>query len=46
MRDHSKWLREEDIVRLLNSCGFERVEVVERREERNGPRVLIHAFRR
>jgi tRNA (mo5U34)-methyltransferase len=45
MRDHSKWLSESDLIRLLEHCGFARVHVVERRAERNGPRILVHAFR-
>jgi hypothetical protein len=45
MRPSSKWLRLEDITRVLRSAGFEAVEVAERREERNGPRVLLFAER-
>lgn len=43
MYDHSKWLLLEDIIWALNAAGFGRVEVIERREERNGPRVLLVA---
>lgn len=43
MYDHSKWLLLEDIVALLGEAGFEEVEVVERRAERNGPRALLLA---
>lgn len=45
MRSHSKWLLLDDIVRLLLESGFDAVEVVETRQERNGPRVLLHAER-
>lgn len=43
MYDHAKWLRLEDISALLKEAGFPRVEVVEKRAERNGPRVLLFA---
>jgi 2-polyprenyl-3-methyl-5-hydroxy-6-metoxy-1,4-benzoquinol methylase len=43
--DHSKWLRLTDIVQVLNDSGFKRVDIVETREERNGPRVLLLAQR-
>lgn len=43
MRPTSKWLRLEDISRLLSVAGFETVEVVETRAERNGSRVLLFA---
>jgi 2-polyprenyl-3-methyl-5-hydroxy-6-metoxy-1,4-benzoquinol methylase len=43
--DHSKWLRLTDIVQILKDSGFKRVEIVETREERNGPRVLLLAQR-
>lgn len=43
MYDHSKWLLLDDIVGCLKQCGFENVEIVERRAERNGPRVLLYA---
>lgn len=39
----SKWLLLDDIVSLLKEGGFESVRVVEEREERNGPRVLLFA---
>ncbi|MGH3079745.1 MAG: class I SAM-dependent methyltransferase [Gaiellaceae bacterium] len=45
MRPTSKWLRLEDIVSELERAGFGTVEVVETREERNGPRVLLFAER-
>jgi 2-polyprenyl-3-methyl-5-hydroxy-6-metoxy-1,4-benzoquinol methylase len=45
MRPHSRWLRLDDITGGLGSAGFDRVEVVETREERNGPRVLLFAER-
>jgi 2-polyprenyl-3-methyl-5-hydroxy-6-metoxy-1,4-benzoquinol methylase len=39
--DHSKWLTLTDIVQILGDSGFKRVDIVETREERNGPRVLL-----
>jgi hypothetical protein len=45
MLDHSKWLLLDDIVELLSGAGFDAVEVVETREERNGPRALLMAER-
>jgi tRNA (mo5U34)-methyltransferase len=46
MRDHAKWLRLDDIVGLLTQLGFDDVEIVDRQNMRNGPRVLLHALRR
>jgi tRNA (mo5U34)-methyltransferase len=43
MRPASRWLRLDDIERLLRSSGFGTIDIVERREERNGPRVLLFA---
>lgn len=43
--DHSKWLRLTDIAQILSDSGFKRVDIVETREERNGPRVLLLALR-
>lgn len=37
----SKWLRLDDIVSLVREAGFDRVEVVETRIERNGQRVTL-----
>lgn len=45
MRPTSKWLRVDDIAGVLRAVGFDTVDVVERREERNGPRVLLFAER-
>jgi tRNA (mo5U34)-methyltransferase len=45
MRSEARWLLLDDIVELLRSAGFASVEVVERREERNGPRALLFAER-
>jgi 2-polyprenyl-3-methyl-5-hydroxy-6-metoxy-1,4-benzoquinol methylase len=45
MRRHSKWLLLKDIERVLSGVGFENVDVAERRDERNGPRVLLFAER-
>ena len=43
VRPTSKWLRLDDIERVLREAGFGTVEVVEKRDERNGPRVLLFA---
>jgi tRNA (mo5U34)-methyltransferase len=45
VRPSSKWLRLDDIEALLRSAGFGTVEIVEKRDERNGPRVLLFAER-
>lgn len=45
MYDHSKWLLLDDIVSCLNEAGFNSVEIVEERIERNGNRVLLFAER-
>jgi hypothetical protein len=42
---HSKWLPLDSIVGLLRETGFRQVEIVETRQERNGPRVLLFASR-
>ena len=44
MSDHAKWLPESVLLALLAGAGFT-VDEVERRSERNGPRVLIFARR-
>lgn len=43
MRDHAKWLPLENLTRILKEGGFDQIEVVEHRNERNGPRVLLFA---
>ena len=43
MQSTSKWLRLDDIETVLKGSGFDTVEIVETREERNGPRVLLFA---
>jgi 2-polyprenyl-3-methyl-5-hydroxy-6-metoxy-1,4-benzoquinol methylase len=45
VRPVSRWLRLDDLTELLRGAGFASVEVVETREERNGPRVLLFAER-
>jgi tRNA (mo5U34)-methyltransferase len=45
MRDHAKWLTLETICALLTEAGFPGIEVIEVRQERNGPRVLLFARR-
>jgi len=45
MYDHSKWLLLDDIIDCLKASGFSKVEVAEKRNERNGPRALVFAER-
>jgi tRNA (mo5U34)-methyltransferase len=45
MHEHAKWLTRDDIVSLLRQAGFEQVEMIETREERNGPRLSLIAKR-
>lgn len=45
MHSFARWLRLGDIVSLLGRLGFSKAEVVEVRQERNGPRCLIFAMR-
>jgi 2-polyprenyl-3-methyl-5-hydroxy-6-metoxy-1,4-benzoquinol methylase len=45
LHPHSKWLPLDVITGLLKESGFSKVEVVETRRERNGPRVLLFASR-
>jgi tRNA (mo5U34)-methyltransferase len=44
MYDHAKWLKTETLKDILTMHGF-KSDLVEHREERNGPRVLIHGYR-
>lgn len=43
MYDHAKWLTLQTIEQVLRENGFNKTELLERREERNGPRVLLLA---
>jgi 2-polyprenyl-3-methyl-5-hydroxy-6-metoxy-1,4-benzoquinol methylase len=43
MYESSKWLKLDDIVSILKEVGFGQVDIVEHRDERNGPRVLLMA---
>jgi len=43
LRSHAKWILLDDIIEVLESAGFGAIEIVERREERNGSRVLLFA---
>jgi SAM-dependent methyltransferase len=43
MEAYARWLLLDDIAAVLREGGFETVEVVEKRAERNGPRVLLFA---
>jgi hypothetical protein len=45
MYDYAKWLTLDAIRSLLAEAGLPRIEVVEERMEKNGPRVLLFALR-
>ena len=45
MRDHAKYLLLEDLVRLFAAHGFGDIRIVSDRDERNGRRVTLWAFR-
>lgn len=45
MYDHSKWLTLDDIISCLKISGFKKISIIEQRNERNGPRVLLFAQR-
>lgn len=46
MANHAKWLPEEDLINILRSHGFTYIDVAQRRQERNGPRILIYASKK
>ena len=43
MYDHAKWFTLDMLQEILIATGFNKVEIIEVREERNGPRVLLLA---
>jgi len=45
MHEYSKWLRLDDILGLLAEVGLSDLRVLQKRIERNGPRVLVIAAR-
>lgn len=45
MHEQSKWLRLDDILGLLAEAGLTDVRVLQQRNERNGPRMLVIAAR-
>ena len=45
MRPTAKWLTLPSLQRALDKAGFSVVEILEQRDERNGPRVLLLATR-
>ena len=45
MYDFARWLRLDDIAEVLTVAGFPKIDIVEKRNERNGPRVLLMAKR-
>jgi tRNA (mo5U34)-methyltransferase len=45
MREHASWLTLETICSLLERAGFDCIDVAQRRQERNGSRVLLFARR-
>jgi len=44
-QSRARWIRLEDLVSLLKQTGFPRVEVIEQRDERHGPRAMVYAER-
>jgi len=45
MYDHAKWLSLDTLVSVFKKNNFHNVDVLELRDERNGPRVLLFASR-
>jgi len=45
MYEHSMWLMLDDLTAILAAAGLANTEIVERRNERNGARVLLYAAR-
>ncbi|NEQ48937.1 MAG: DUF1698 domain-containing protein [Leptolyngbya sp. SIO3F4] len=45
MYTFARWLCLSDIVKILKDTGFNRIDILEKRQERNGPRVLLIAKR-
>jgi tRNA (mo5U34)-methyltransferase len=43
MLAQSRWILLDDMLEVLGEAGFDAVDVVERRDERNGPRLLLFA---
>lgn len=44
--DHAKWLLTEDLVKIFRNHGFNNVQMLEDRDERNGRRVCIAALKK
>lgn len=45
VKDHAKWLKIEDLEWICRNRGFTDVRIIDVRQERNGERVLLWAFR-
>jgi len=45
MCDHAKWLEFADLELAIRNAGFEKIEVLDRIDQRNGPRVSLIARR-
>lgn len=43
MYDHAKWLHVDDLQKALRQAGYSEIEIIEKRDERNGPRILLFA---
>ena len=43
MYDHAKWLHIEDLQKALRLAAYSDIEIVQKRDERNGPRILLFA---
>ena len=46
MTEFARWLTLEDLIKALKASGFSQVDIIERRSERNGERVLLTAKRK
>lgn len=44
MHGHAKWLPVDDLKAALVAAGYAHIEIVETRQERNGPRLLLFAW--
>lgn len=41
--DHARWLEERDLIDAVTAAGFANPEILDRRDERNVPRILLTA---
>jgi len=45
MKDHAKWILEEDLNTVLKEAGFSNIQKLEERDEKNGKRIYLIAQR-